>query len=407
MPVTWCPSCLAPDGGSTPGIALVLGFVGAAAVTWLLGSWLNSGAMFSRHTFGPNFAPMEYTAVGHLFFGLVIASSVVGRATSPVLGWVIFVGVLVGGGLSAGSYLEGRRRRRHLAAITDRSGLAQRQGWRYEELAPELLQRWKSLVGWRASSMPALGVVRGELDGLPFTVFDAETDLNGNRAAPRTRSSTWPNDSSLWYGCSPPTSPPSTAPRRPPTSPDPFRAPQRSPDDRPLFRAAMTSGPARRLTGMETERVTVSTTIEASPEAVFAVLADPSAHAGIDGTGWVRESLDGDRITATGQVFRMAMYHENHPDKDYEMANRIEVFDEPRTIAWQPGQESPETGELGFGGWIWRYDLEATGPSRTTVTLTYDWSAVPPQVREYVQFPPFEPDHLDNSLQHLSDLVTS
>jgi hypothetical protein len=26
-------------------------------------------------------------------------------------------------------------------------------------------------------------------------------------------------------------------------------------------------------------------------------------------------------------------------------------------------------------------------------------------VREYLQFPPFEQDHLDNSLQHLSDLV--
>jgi hypothetical protein len=26
-------------------------------------------------------------------------------------------------------------------------------------------------------------------------------------------------------------------------------------------------------------------------------------------------------------------------------------------------------------------------------------------VREYLQFPPFGPDHLDNSLQHLSDLV--
>jgi uncharacterized protein YndB with AHSA1/START domain len=37
--------------------------------------------------------------------------------------------------------------------------------------------------------------------------------------------------------------------------------------------------------GMETERVTASTTIEAAPEAVFAVLADPSAHADIDGTG--------------------------------------------------------------------------------------------------------------------------
>ena len=141
----------------------------------------------------------------------------------------------------------------------------------------------------------------------------------------------------------------------------------------------MSSGPASGLTGMETERVTASTTIEAAPEAVFAVLADPSAHADIDGTGWVRESLDGDRITAAGQVFRMAMYHPNHPDKDYKIANRVEVFDEPRAIAWQPGTESPETGELSFGGWIWRYDLEATGPSRTTVTLTYDWSAVAPR----------------------------
>src|SRR5689334_7831511 len=168
----------------------------------------------------------------------------------------------------------------------------------------------------------------------------------------------------------------------------------------------MSSAAGSSLTGMETESVAAAMTIEAAPEAVFAVLADPSAHADIDGTGWVRASLDGDRITAAGQVFRMAMYHPNHPDKDYKIANRVEVFDEPRAIAWQPGQESAETGQLSFGGWIWRYDLEATGPSRTKVTLTYDWSAVPPHVREYLQFPPFAPDHLDNSLRHLSDLVT-
>jgi hypothetical protein len=167
----------------------------------------------------------------------------------------------------------------------------------------------------------------------------------------------------------------------------------------------MSFGAAYRLTHMETEHVTATTTIEASPEAVFAVLADPSAHADIDGTGWVRDSLDGDRITAAGQVFRMAMFHPNHPDKDYKIANRVEVFDEPRAIAWQPGSESPETGELSFGGWIWRYDLEATDASRTNVTLTYDWSAVPPQTREHLHFPPFAPSHLDNSLQHLSDLV--
>ena len=106
----------------------------------------------------------------------------------------------------------------------------------------------------------------------------------------------------------------------------------------------MSLGPASRLTGMETERVTASTTIEAAPEAVFAVLADPSAHADIDGTGWVRESLDDDRITAAGQVFRMAMYHPNHPDKDYKIANRVEVFDAPRAIAWQPGRSRSRPG---------------------------------------------------------------
>src|SRR5436309_13645193 len=116
---------------------------------------------------------------------------------------------------------------------------------------------------------------------------------------------------------------------------------------------------------MEPGRVTASTAIEAAREAVFAVLADPSAHADIDGTGWVRESLEGDRITAAGQVVRMAMYHPNHPDKDYKIANRVEVFDDPRAIAWQPGTESPETGELSCGGWIGRYDPEASAPSQT------------------------------------------
>ena len=39
------------------------------------------------------------------------------------------------------------------------------------------------------------------------------------------------------------------------------------------------------------------------------------------------------------------------------------------------------------------------------MTLTYDWSAVPARVREGLPFPPFGQDHLDKSLQHLSDLV--
>jgi uncharacterized protein YndB with AHSA1/START domain len=153
-----------------------------------------------------------------------------------------------------------------------------------------------------------------------------------------------------------------------------------------------------------TEQLIRATTVNAPVEVVFDVLADPSTHEAIDGTGWVRQPLDGKRLTESGQVFRMAMYHENHPDKDYEMANRVEVFDPPHTIGWQPGQGADDAN-LEFGGWFWRYDLKPVGQSTTEVTLTYDWSAVPKQIRQHIGFPPFDPQHLDNSLKHLAELA--
>jgi uncharacterized protein YndB with AHSA1/START domain len=157
---------------------------------------------------------------------------------------------------------------------------------------------------------------------------------------------------------------------------------------------------------MAVETVSATTIIYAPAKAVFAVLADPAKHAAIDGTGWVREPLDSQPLTAPGQVFRMGMYHANHPDGNYEMANRVQVFDPPRAISWEPGQDTGD-GSLRFGGWVWRYDLAPAGPSGTKVTLSYDWSAVPGFLRQHIGFPPFPPDHLGNSLAHLGGLVTA
>jgi uncharacterized protein YndB with AHSA1/START domain len=47
---------------------------------------------------------------------------------------------------------------------------------------------------------------------------------------------------------------------------------------------------------MTGDTVSATTTISASAEAVFAVLADPARHAAIDGTGRVRDDLDGQRL---------------------------------------------------------------------------------------------------------------
>lgn len=154
---------------------------------------------------------------------------------------------------------------------------------------------------------------------------------------------------------------------------------------------------------MTTDTRTAATTVAAPADAVFAVLADPAAYAAIDGTGWVCEPLDVEHLEREGQLFRMAMYHSGHPDGRYEVVNAIRVLDPPWAIAWATGTD--ETGTLEFGGWTWRYDLTPVGPAETAVTLTYDWSAVPPHVREYLAFPPFAPEHLGNSLRHLAEMV--
>jgi hypothetical protein len=49
-------------------------------------------------------------------------------------------------------------------------------------------------------------------------------------------------------------------------------------------------------------------------------------------------------------------------------------------------------------------DLDPVGADQTEVTLTYDWSRVPPHFID-IEFPPFSPQHLDNSLKHLAELA--
>jgi hypothetical protein len=153
------------------------------------------------------------------------------------------------------------------------------------------------------------------------------------------------------------------------------------------------------------ENVSATMAFPVPATAVFAVLADPTTHSAIDGTGWVQKAFDRAPLTEAGQIFRMSMYHRGHPDGEYQTVNKVQVFEPPRAIGWLTGQEKGD-GSLEFGGWLWRYDLVPLGPSETEVTLTYDWSGVPRYIRERgIQFPPFGPEHLTNSLRHLSEVV--
>lgn len=156
---------------------------------------------------------------------------------------------------------------------------------------------------------------------------------------------------------------------------------------------------------MTGESIDATITIPAPAEAVFAVLADPSRHPAIDGTGWLVEAVEAEPLTAAGQVFRMDMYLQAQ-DRHYRMVNRVKDFDAPHVISWEPGQDAGDA-EPRYGGWVWRYDLAPAGSAETQVTLTYDWSGAGEEVRSRIPFPPFPPAYLDSSLAHLASVVTS
>src|SRR5438067_10499243 len=77
------------------------------------------------------------------------------------------------------------------------------------------------------------------------------------------------------------------------------------------------------------ENVSATLTVAVPAARVFAVLADPTTHAAIDGTGWISEAADRAPLTEVGQIFRMDMYHANHPNGHDQVANKVQVLDPP------------------------------------------------------------------------------
>lgn len=112
---------------------------------------------------------------------------------------------------------------------------------------------------------------------------------------------------------------------------------------------------------MTDKTVSARTTIDAPPDTVFAIIADPRQHARIDGSGSVGAVIDGpERLAGKGDTFDVHMRMFGLP---YKISNRVVEFEEGRRLAWRH-----------FGGHRWRYQLEPTDDGGTTVTETFDYS---------------------------------
>lgn len=146
--------------------------------------------------------------------------------------------------------------------------------------------------------------------------------------------------------------------------------------------------------------VSVSRVINASPEAIFDVLADPGRHPEIDGSGMVQEIRGESTRLELGSTFGMDMKMGFLP---YRISNTVKEFDENRLIAWAH-----------FGGHRWRYELEPTevdgGEPATKVTESFDWSTCPPGVGKGIElagYPKKHPANMAATLDRLAGVVES
>lgn len=151
----------------------------------------------------------------------------------------------------------------------------------------------------------------------------------------------------------------------------------------------------------EEQSITVQRTIDAPTQAVFDVLSNPERHPELDGSGFVVSEEKTDRITGTGQVFRMNMTGP-HMGGDYQTDNTVTGFDHNHLLAWQTAPADTEPP-----GWQWTWELVAQGSAATDVRLTYDWSRVTdPDLLKKVSFPLVSEEQLEASLGNLAAAVS-
>ncbi len=138
-------------------------------------------------------------------------------------------------------------------------------------------------------------------------------------------------------------------------------------------------------------QVSDTVTVQAPPEVVFAILADPRQHSRIDGSGSVGSVLSApDRITAKGQTFTVRMKLFGVP---YLIRNRVVEFEAGRRIAWRH-----------FTANRWRYELTPTADGGTRVTETFDMTRADPVTTAVVRaakFPERNREGITGTLERL------
>lgn len=99
--------------------------------------------------------------------------------------------------------------------------------------------------------------------------------------------------------------------------------------------------------------------IAATPEKIFAYLADPRSHALFDGSSTIEGRISGPDRLHLGARFGMAMKIR----VPYRITNEVIAFEDSRLITWRHLMK-----------WTWSYELVPLEDGSTQVTETFDAS---------------------------------
>ena len=131
----------------------------------------------------------------------------------------------------------------------------------------------------------------------------------------------------------------------------------------------------------------VERVIATPPQKIFDLLADPSRHPEIDGSGSVRAAKRGSQRLVMGSTFTMSM----KLGVPYSTVGEVVEYEPDRRIAWQTYSTIKWLARFG-GGRIWRYELEPVDGEtlvRETWDITHEGPAgrrtvVKPRTRDYM-----------------------
>lgn len=147
------------------------------------------------------------------------------------------------------------------------------------------------------------------------------------------------------------------------------------------------------MADIEERIVSATRVISASADRIFELIADPSLQPGWDGNDNLASAAPGQRVRRVGDIFTTTLtigsVRENH----------VVEFIEGSQIAWLPAERGKQPP-----GHLWRWQLEPLAADLTSVTHTYDWTALTDKTR-LERARATTADKLRASLDRLAELV--